>query len=316
MADFYIDPENGNDISGNGSIENPYKTFSVINSNSLWQRGNAIKVKSGTTMLVTSSNRANIVATSGSGRCILTSYGNGELPIIDGGYSTHNPIWIREGSSIDISNIQVTKSASIGLKISPLSGKSVDDVKIINVRSFRNGIEGSTGAGSTGILVTREIGGISCSNVIVDQCVSEYNIGHGIKFSDCSTGKVVRCRSSYNGQGAPAHGMGTVGAYVWLNMSNAWTNTSGNVWSINIGSLGSLTNGQSITASQTITEWFSVTAGDSVSITTSAQSHLSKSSNPTNPGPNEFGISGANNLLVNLNGLDPRTLFIKGSYNS
>lgn len=315
MADYYIDPSAGSDASGNGSPQNPWATFAQLNNGNLWARGNNVYIRRGTRMLVMPGTRANINATTGSGRCVIKSYGNGARPIIDGGYITHNPVWFRGGSGIDLSEVQVTRSASIGVKVSPLSGASLDDVTITDVRSYENGLVGSTGSGAAGILVTREIGGLTCTNVRIDRCVAEYNRGHGIKYADNATGRCTRSRASYNGQGAPAHGMGTVGAYVWLNQSSAWTNVGGNVWSIPIGALGPVTAGQSITASQNITEWLCVTAGDSAAITTAAQAHLSRSATPSTPGPNEFGINGQNTLLVNLGGLDPRTLFIKGAYN-
>lgn len=316
MPDYYINPATGNDSTGTGTEISPWATFSRVNSGNLWIRGNRILVRRGTTMLVNPGNRANIVCTTGTGRCVLSTYGSGEKPIIDANYETHNPVWVRSGSGIDIEDIQITKSASIGLKVSPLNGLSVSDVRISRVRSYANGMMNSTGSGSTGILVTREIGGLSCTDVIVTDCLADLNRGHGIKFADCATGKVIRSIASRNGQGAPAHGMGTVGAYVWLNRSSDWVNVSGNIWSINIGALGPVANNQSITASQNITEWLSVTAGDTSTITTAAQTHLTKSINPVNPGANEFGINGQNTLLVNMNGLDPRQLFIKAAFNA
>lgn len=316
MANYYISSLVGSDATGDGSIGSPWATFLAVNSGALWARGNNILVQRGSVILVGPTTRANINVTSGSGRCVLSAYGSGALPVIDGFYATHNPVWVRGGSAIDISNINVTQSASAGLKVSPLSGNSVDDVTLTNVTAYENGLIGSTGSGATGILVTREVGGVACTNVIVTDCIAQANRGHGIKFSDCATGRVVLSRAVGNGTGAPAHGMGTVGAYTWLSLSTAWTNVSGNIWSITVGALGSTVNGQSTTATQNIIDWLAVGAGDSASITTAAQTHLTKSATPATPGINEFGISGANTLLVNFGGTDPRTLFIKGAYNT
>lgn len=312
MADIYINPSTGSDASGDGSIGNPYATFANVNG-SQWLRGNTINVARGTRMLVTTGTRANIEVTMGTGRCVLQAYGTGDRPIIDGGYSTHNPVWVRNGSGIDILDIQVTRSAALGVKVSPLSGNTVDDVTLTRVHAFENGLVGSTGAAATGIMVTRESGGVACTNVILRDCDSHDNRGHGIKFTDCAKGRVIKSRAYRNGQGAPAHGMGTVGGYIWINQSNAWINTIGNIWSITISALGGAGAGMP-SATQNVTDWLLVTAGDSSSVTIASRAHLTKSATPTTPGANEFGINGTNTLLVNFNGLDPRTLFVKAAY--
>jgi hypothetical protein len=317
MATYYIDPQAGSDTSGNGSEASPWASFLNVNTGNLW-KGNNIRQKRGTTMLPASANhRANIDTTagSGSGRCILNSYGDSLAadPIVDGYYAIYHPIWVRGGNEIDIADLHVTRSYQNGFLVSPLDGKSVDDVTLTRLYATANGERGQSGAACTGIFVTRQTGGLSCTNVITRDCVVEDNGGHGIKYADCATGKVLDSRATRCGLWAPGHGMGTIGAYVLFDSNAGWTNVSGNIWSINVSAKNNGGYGAP-TASQDVTTWLLVTAGDDASMQLAAQAQLTRSATPATPGANEFGINGTNTLLVNLNGIDPRTIAIKAVY--
>lgn len=293
MADFYIDLTAGND-AGAGTIGDPYKTFQPINNANAWVRGNAVYVKRGTSGVVNSGTRANIAVTSGAGRVLLSAYGDAAAPkpVINGGGSAFNPVWVRQGSGIDIEHLHVTNTPGDGFIVSPIAGQTISDVEIRDSLATRTGLAGLLGVDGFKFGLSQLDGG-TVTNVRGKRLVARDCGGHGIKVRGLVTGAVIEDSQAIRcGTLSPSHGMGSAGHFTDVSGAG-WSNISGNVWE------------KAATAAllSSVTQWLGVFL---VGGTTIYQ--LTASGTPATPGTGEFGIGAANTLRINLGGVNPNTV--------
>lgn len=293
MADFYVDLTSGND-AGAGTIGDPYKTFQPVNNASAWVRGNAVYVKRGTSGVVNSGTRANIAVSSGAGRVLLSAYGDAAAPkpVISGGGSAFNPVWVRQGSAIDIEQLHVTNTPADGFIVSPVIGQTISDVEIRDCLATRTGLAGGLGVDGFKFGLSQLDGG-AVTNVRGKRLIARDCGGHGIKVRGLVTGAVIEDSQAIRcGTLSPSHGMGTAGHFTDVSGSG-WTNISGNVWE-KAATAGLLSS---------VTQWLGVFL---VGGTTIYQ--LTASGTPSTPGTGEFGIGATNTLRINLGGVNPNSV--------
>lgn len=293
MADFYIDLSAGSDAAA-GSEAAPYRTFQPINSAAAWARGNRVLVRRGTSGVVNSGTRANINCDTGSGRMLLTSYGDplAPMPVIDGGNSAFNPIWVRSGSGVDIERMHVTNTPADGFIVSPTAGLTIADVEIRDSLATRCG-QNAAFLGADGFKFgLSQLDAGALTNLRGKRLVARDCGGHGLKVRGMVTGAsmerivAIRC-----GTLSPSHGMGTSGHFV--NAVGSYTNISGQVWE------------RALTCPliSSVTGWLGVYV-----IGASPIYFLAASATPATPGVGEFGIGAVNTLRINLGAVNPNSL--------
>ena len=101
ITTFYIDPQNTNDASEDGSIEHPYDSWSDIS----WEEGNSYLQKKGTTA---NEGKINIYANN----VTLGAYGEGESPVINSS-ATDFAIRAFEKSDITIKDLKIIADEAI-----------------------------------------------------------------------------------------------------------------------------------------------------------------------------------------------------------
>jgi len=294
MAEFYVDLSAAS--NGTGTEESPYNSFSSLNSSG-WARGNTVRIKRGSTRVVDAGTRAHVVCTTGSGRLLITDYGDplAPMPVIDGGGSTFNPFWVRTGSGIDIERIHVTNAPGSCFAIEQSAAGSADNISDVEVRDCLVTRCGQNPAlkGVDGLRVgaiTWMAGTIS--NIRLKRIVARDNGGHGIKIRGHAEDVTVDdCIGLRNGYISPSHAMGTSGSFVQL-AGSGWTNISGNVWE----------KAATVPGSASFTDWLFVYIAGASPIY-----RLYPSNTPATPGPGECGFGVANTLRVNLGGVNPNT---------
>lgn len=290
MAEFFVDLSATS--NGNGSEASPFNSLAPINTGG-WVRGDVVRLKRGSRRVVDVGNRANIVCTSGSGRLLITAYGDPSLPlpVLDGGGSTNNPLWMQSGSGVDIEHIHVTGAPGDGFSICPTTGNNLEDIEVRNCLVTRTGLNG--GKGVDGIKVgAAYVDGGTVTNVRLLNNVARDCGGHGMKirgetFNTRAVGNVaLRC-----GTLSPAHGMGTAGMFV--EALGGWTNVSGQVWE----------RATTVPLFTDFTGWKRVYV-----LGAQPLYRLPLSATPATPGVGECGYGAANTLRINVGAIDPNTL--------
>jgi hypothetical protein len=295
MAEFFVDLSA--ESNGSGTEGSPYNSFTSLNSSG-WARGNTVYIKRGSRRVVNAGTRAMVRCTTGSGRLLITAYGDPALPmpVIDGGGTTFNPFWVQAGSGIDIEFLHVTNAPGSCMTIEQSAAGSADDISDVEVRDCL-----VTRCGQNPALIGVDglrVGAITwmagtISNVRLKRIVARDNGGHGIKIrGHASDVTVDDCVALRNGYISPSHGMGTSGSFVQA-AGAGWTNISGDIWEKTV----------SVPGSASFTGWrYVYVAGASPFY------GLYPAAFPALPGPGECGHGAANTLRVNLGGLDPSGL--------
>jgi hypothetical protein len=100
---YYVDATSGNDLNNGTSTTSPWKTFAKLNSSS-FSPGDIIKFKTGETF----PGRLIINSSGTSGNPIIyDSYGNGELPILDGQGGV-NTVFAENKEYLEFKNLKIT----------------------------------------------------------------------------------------------------------------------------------------------------------------------------------------------------------------
>lgn len=312
MTIYYVDPVSGSNVNSGTSSGTPFLDFAPLNAG-LWN-ANEVRVKRGTTGIVSLTGRALIEAVGG---CLLTAYGDpaAPKPIISGNGVTVAPIWARNGSGIVIEQMHATRSTGNGIAVTApnsmsLTGTIVRDC-LATFNSTNAAISETEGISIGGVMslspgvFTTDPGNVT--NTLIQRCIANDNGGNGIKARGWVNGlRVLDSTALRNGRTVAGHGIGTSGVFLRLDpnyapghihrISEGWTNISGNVWEHGANMNPVATN---ITAWQAV--WV-LGAGPTYY-------RLPFSSTPATPGPGECGIGAANTVRINLNGLvDPSTL--------
>jgi hypothetical protein len=290
MTTFYIDPVNGLNSNAGTDINAPKKDFTSFSG--AFVGGNRYLVKAGTTMFTNAGTRANIETSGTSANAIvyLGRYGVGDNPILDGGITNFNPIYIKAGSYITIEDFSVTNAPGSGIRIEAKAGAIINNVIIRRCKTYRNGQNNLPG--TDGITGQIALDGISIQNVLIEDCDSYDNNGHGIKLRDgVRWGVIRRCRAWGNGITTPSHGLGAASAFT---SPGAWTLVSSTIYRAPV-----TMTGQYKTTVTSATGWDVVACSG-----LNGYYMLVKSATPATPGLGEFGIDIDNNVLVNV-GVNP-----------
>jgi len=283
--------------SGSGTRESPFNSFAPINSAGWNDDDLVVELLYGSQRVVDTATRANIVRTSGAGRLLITAYGEPGLPLpcIDGGGTTFNPLWVREGSGIDIERVHVTNAPGTCLAIEPPvnTAASISDVSVCDSLLTRCG-QNPALKGVDGLRVgsiTWQAGTVS--NVRLKRNVARDNGGHGIKVRGHAFDVWVEdCVGLRNGSISPSHALGTSGSFVQL-AGSGWVNVGGDVWEKAV----------SVPGSASFTGWRFVHV-----LGASPIYSLFPGANPASPTPGQCGHGAPNTIRVNLAGVNPNTL--------
>jgi hypothetical protein len=290
VAEFFVDLSAAS--NGSGTEGSPFNSFASINSGG-WVRGDVVRVKRGSHRVVNAGTRANIVCTSGSGRLLVTAYGDESLPlpVIDGGSSTFNPVWVQSGSGVDIEKLHVTNTPADGFSITPTNGNTLDDIELRDCLATRTGLNGLLGVDGFKFGLANQDGG-AVTNIRGKRLVARDCGGHGIKVRGMVTGATIEDSIALRcGWASPSHGMGTAGGFVIAD--GGWSNVSGNIWQRSL-SAPLLTD---------FSAWFEVLVVGAAPIY-----RLTPAVNPLLPATGEFGNNGPNTLRINLGALDPNSM--------
>lgn len=234
MATFYVDLTAGSD-SGSGTEGSPYKTFAPINNAAAWS-GNAVYVKRGTSGVVNSGTRANIVAAGGA---LLSVYGDAAaaLPMIDGNATNFNPVWVQSGSGIIVEQLHVTNAPGSTIVVGPTAGNNISDVEIRDCLVTR-ATQDTSLWGTDGLTFgPAAVDGGTITNARALRIVARDCGGHGVKFRGYVNGGYAKdCVAIRCGLTTPAHGLGTAGNMLVISSpGTGWTDTGltvggGKVW--------------------------------------------------------------------------------------
>lgn len=304
MAEFFVDLSAAS--NGIGTEGSPYNSFQTLNTNG-WVRGDVVRVKRGSSRVLNSVTRANIRCTTGTGRLLITAYGDPTLPlpVLSGGGVNFHPLWVQAGSGIDIEYLHVTNAPGTCLTIEQSEAGSTDDISDVEVRDCLVTLCGQNPAliGVDGLrvgAVTWMAGSIT--NIRLKRIVARDNGGHGIKVRGHAEDVTVDdCVSLRNGYLSPSHALGTSGSFVELE-GPGWTNVSGQVWEKAV----------SVQGASSFTDWTFVHV-----LGAFPYYSFFLSETPEAPGPGEVGYGAPNTCRINMGGINPNTvLSIRAHYNS
>jgi len=298
MATYYVDLSAS--VHGSGTETSPYSSFSPFSSSIT--AGDRIRVKRGSTAVLTAGTRLNVTITGSSGlTTLIDTYGSGPNPVLSGGGANFNPIYIKRhegGGNLIISDLDVTQGANHGLNIESASGVTISNVTLLRCRAYANNALSSNG--KDGITVGCAKDGGLISNILIDSCDAFSNNGHGIKVRDNTSNVIVRNSNAWgNGIATPSHGMGTSHSRASVASSGAWTATSGGAYQATISTAALFKT--------TITTWLAVYCTNQNGyfwLTPSASSP---------PALGSFYTGGSNTLEINV-GAAPSSATVYAAY--
>jgi parallel beta-helix repeat protein len=296
MATYYVDLSASS--NGTGTELSPYYNFAAFASSIT--SGDRIRVKCGTSKVLTAGTRLNITI-SGSAETIIDTYGTGANPVLSGGGTNYNPIYVKrvDGSgNLIIRDLDVTNTPNDGIAVESQSAVTISNVLIQRCRAYGTNV--LNGAGKDGIRIGCAKDGGLISNVVIDSCDAFSNSGHGIKVRDNTQNIIVRnCRAWANGSGSPAHGMGTSHSRALVASAGAWAATSGGAYQAAISTTSLFKT--------TITTWLAVFCSNQNGyfwLTPTASSP---------PSAGQFYTGGSNTLEINV-GAAPTAAGVYAAY--
>lgn len=284
--------------AGSGTELDPYSDFTAFASSI--SAGDRIRVKRGTSKVLTAATRLNVTITGSGGlTTLIDTYGTGAPPVLSGGSTNYNPIYVKRhegGGKLIVRDLDVTLSAASGCRVESQSGVTISNVTLQRIRAYATNAQSI--AGSDGISVGCALDGGLITNVSIEDCLAYSNNGHGIKVRDNTHAiRVRRCRVWANGLTTAAHGMGTSHSRVQVTSAVAWSATSGGAYQA------------SVTPSfkTTVTEWFAVWCSNQNGyfwLTPDASSP---------PALGKFYTGGSNTLEINV-GAAPTASIVRAAY--
>jgi hypothetical protein len=295
MATYYVDLNASS--NGTGTESSPYFSFAPFVSSIAV--GDRIRVKRGSTKVLTSGTRLNVTV-SGAGSVLIDAYGDGAPPVLDAG-GNFNPIYIKRvdgGARLTVRDLDVTRGAHHGCAIESQSGVTISNVLLERIRAYGNNT--LLGLGKDGISVDCAVDGGLISNVRIVNCDAYDNNGHGIKVRNNTRNVwVVSSRAWNNGILTPSHGMGTAHARALVASAGAWTATSGGAYQATISTASLLKT--------TVTAWSAVYCSNQ-----NGHFWLAPSlSSP--PAAGQFYVGGSNTLEINV-GAAPTAANVYAAY--
>lgn len=296
MAEYFVDL--GATTNGTGTELSPYNSFAAFSSSV--SPGTRIAVRRGTSKVLTSGTRLNVTLT-GPGSVLVDTYGDGAPPVLSGGGTNFNPIYVKRvdgGARLVIRDLDVTRAPNHGIAIESAVGVTISNVLIQGCRAYGNNVLSSYGKDAIFVGCFKDGGLIS--NVVIDCCDVFDNNGHGIKVRDNTSNILVRnCRSWGNGVTTPSHGMGTCATAATVASAGAWAATSGGAYQASISTTA--------LAKSTITQWLAVYCGNQ-------NGYFWLTPSASSPPPlGSFYTGGSNTLEINV-GAAPSAATVYASY--
>lgn len=298
MATYYVDLNAA--TSGSGTELSPYNSFTAFVS--AITAGDRIRVKRGTSKVLNAGTRLNVTITGSAGKTtLIDTYGEGANPILSGGGSNYNPIYVKRhegGGKLIIRDLDVTNTPADGVAVESQSGVTIDNVLIERCRAYETNKLNAAGKDGFRICCAKDGGLIT--RVILDSCDAFNNNGHGIKVRDNTRGVIVRnSRAWNNGLTSPSHGMGTSHSRALVASAGAWSATSGGAYQATITTTA--------LAKSTITEWLAVYC-----VNQNGYFWLTPSASSP-PAAGQFYTGGSNTLEINV-GAAPTSAAVYAAY--
>jgi hypothetical protein len=232
---------------------------------------------------------------------LIDAYGEGANPILSGGESNYNPIYVKQvsgGGRLIIRDLDVTNTPADGIVVESQSGVTISNVLIEGCRAYETNKLNQ--GGKDGIRIGCAKDGGLISNVIIDGCDAFDNNGHGIKVRDNTQNVLIRnCRAWNNGLTSPSHGIGTSHSRALVASAGSWTATSGGAYQATISTTALFQT--------TITTWLAVYCANQNGyfwLTPTASSP---------PSAGQFYTGGSNTLEINV-GAAPSAAGVYAAY--
>lgn len=231
MATYYIDPENGNDIIGNGSESAPYKLApSQPGAVVPHVLGNTYLIKRGTRMSLPIDANFAGNATSESQRTTYGAYGKGANPIIDVAGTAAYCLRVQNKDYVTFENFTLYNATITCMQAVNNNTRACNYLNVSNVIAYNAGYDGISlthSAGISGISPTASQG------VVFTNCEG-HNCGqHGVAIvAYAQNAKLINCKASKNsltssGWGVyhGGHGKTFIGASGWTVVGNVRSRT-------------------------------------------------------------------------------------------
>jgi len=227
MTTYYIDPENGNDTTGDGSKSAPYKLApsqaGAVVPNAL---GNTYLIKRGTIMSLPIDANYSGNATSESQRTVYGAYGVGQNPIIDVAGTAAYCLRVQNKDYVTFENFTLYNATNTCMQAINNVTRSCNYLRINNVISYNAGFDGVS------LTQPTTVSGIAPSaaqGVVFTNCEG-HNCGqHGVAITAyAQNAKLINCKASNNSLVSSGWGVYHGGHAVTFTGSSGWT-IAGNI---------------------------------------------------------------------------------------
>jgi hypothetical protein len=293
MTNRYFDRNAGSDITGTGTLLNPWATY--MGKFSGTGTGDMLYFKRGDEQVITTQYTTLRGGTAVDNRGGLAAYGDGDSRPRFSFPNNPGQSWgyVLNGtgrSFVTIENIDfdcATESATAngGILISSSGATAVQDWIIRNCRFFNNGA--GPGRGSKhGIHFRKDAAATGLtSGLLVEDCDFFGHGEHGLIITGASNALIRRSRAWDNGWGAAQGGHGFSSRWQRTDAVGGWTLVSGNIYK------------RTLTASELSEGNIDYCQTDTVN----RGKLVKNASTPTTPGLDQFGVSGSE-LFINIGG--------------
>lgn len=280
MTIYYIDPDAGSDVTGDGSITAPYRKgpsqSGAVVPNAL---SNTYRFKRGTVMSEPiDANFTGSAANEGQ-RVTYEAYGDGDNPpLIDVASAAAYCIRVQNKDRVTVNDFDLRRATNTGLQVLNNTTRSCNYFTARNVRAYScafDGISMTHAVSASGLAPSAAVG------VVFDACQGHDNGQHGVAVVAYATGAVLKnCFSTGNSLTSSGWGVYQGGFCITYLGSSGWA-ISGNVKSRTV---------------PTASKPYSVESGNTVG---GAYFLTENVGTPTTPGVGEWGYSGTT-VYVNI----------------
>jgi hypothetical protein len=280
MATYYIDPDNGSDVTGDGTEANPYRKgpsqSGAVVPNAL---GNTYLFKRGTVMSEGLDGTFSGNAANEGQRVVYGAYGNADNPPrIDVAGAAAYCIRVQNKDYVSVRDFDLYNASNTGLQILNNTTRACKYFKAARVRAYdcaSDGISMTHPGNSTGVSPAPAIG------VVLDGCEGYRNGQHGVAIIAYASGAILKnCYGTGNSLTSSGWGVYHGGWGITYIGTSGWS-ISGNVKSRTVA---------------TAAKPYGVISGNTVA----GAYHLTENTDtPTTPDVGEWGYSGTT-VYVNI----------------
>ena len=272
MATYYIDPNLGSDVTGDGTEGNPFASCYGGAAASAYGVGHSWLIKRGTTHgPIDAAFTGN--PTGEAQRVIYGAYGpDGNAPPVINASASAYGVRVQNKDYVTVQDLDIHDATNTGLQVLSNSTRACNHFKAYRVRAYRAGYDGigySNSANSPS----------AATGVLLEDCEGHDCGQHGVAISAYVNEAIIRrAKASNNSLSSSGWGVYQSGHGITYIGTSGWS-ISGNVKYRSIA-----------------TEPYSVISGNTVA----GRYHLTKNtSTPTTPGTGEWGWS-SGTLYVNI----------------